>query len=244
MLRRFRIGKLKTIHVGCGGPPKPCNLAEGTAPDDVDWNMWVGPSAYRGYSEVLCPKGMHKHFPQFRVYREYAGGALADMGAHHFDIAQWAMEMDASGPTKIEPPNGDNPQSGLKFTYANGVEMIHGSKGGCTFEGTDGTIYVNRPVLESTPEDIVKTPLGEKERRVYTSNDHRRNWVDCVKSRKQPICPPEVGHRTASICHLANIGYWLKRPLNWDPAAEKFDDAEANKMLSRPPRDPWTYDIA
>ncbi len=235
-----RIGKLKTVHVGVGGPPKPCDLPTQEKPDNVNWDLWIGPAPMRGYNEILCPKGIHNHYPAFRHYEEFAGGGLADMGAHHFDIAQWAMEMDASGPTTIEPPKEGAGK--LKFTYTSGVEMFHGGPGGCTFEGSEGTIYVDRGKLESNPSEILKTPLGEKDRRVYPSNNHVRNWLDCVKSRKDPICTAEIGHRTASVCHLANLGYKLRRKLTWDPAKEQFvNDAEANKLTARKPREGWEY---
>ncbi len=120
-----RIGTLKRIRIGVGGPAKACDLPTEEVPVGTDWDMWVGPAPMRGYNEILCPKGVHKHFPAWRSYREFAGGGLADMGAHHFDIAQWAMKMDASGPTKIIPPTSKDSDSGLRFVYANGVEMIH-----------------------------------------------------------------------------------------------------------------------
>ena len=239
LIRNGRIGRVKTVRVGVGGPPVPCDLSEEPVPDGTDWNMWLGQAPWRGYNEILCPKGIHHHFPDFRKYREYAGGSLADMGAHHFDIAQWALEMDNSGPVKIEPPEGEE-TSGLKFTYADGVEMFHGGPSGCTFEGEEGTIYVDRSKLDSTPEEIVNTPLGEQDRRVEPSSDHGRNWLDAIKSRKTPIASAEVGHRSATVCHLANLGYQLRRPLEWDPEQERFvDDEEANGLLNREPRDPW-----
>jgi predicted dehydrogenase len=240
MIWAGRIGKLKTIRIGVGASPKPCDLPAHEQPENVNWDLWLGPAPQRAYNEILCPKGIHSHFPAFRQYEEYAGGSLADMGAHHFDIAQWAMEMDSSGPVTVEPPaKGD---SGLKFTYANGVEMFHGGPSGCTFEGTEGTIRVDRDLLESDPPEILKTPLGENARRVYPSNNHLRNWIDCVKSRKETICPAETGHRTASVCHLANIGYQLRRKLTWDPAKEQFvDDSDANALNTRKPRAGWEY---
>ena len=162
------------------------------------------------------------------------------MGAHHFDIAQWALEMDGSGPTTIEPPKEGS--SGLKFTYANGIEMFHGGPGGCTFEGTEGTISVDRGHLKSNPAEILKKPLSSEARQVYPSSNHRRNWLDCVKSRKDPICTAETGHRAASVCHLANIGYKLRRKLTWDPAKEHFvNDEEANKLVTRKARAGWEY---
>lgn len=235
-----RIGKLKTVRVGVGGPPKPCDLPAQETPKNVAWDLWLGPAPMRPYNEILCPKGVHNHFPAFRHYAEYAGGALADIGAHHFDIAQWALDMDASGPALIEPPAEGT--KGLKFTYASGVEMFHGGPSGCTFEGTKGTISVGRGHLTSNPGDILKKPLTDSDRRVYASSNHLRNWIDCVKNRKDPICTAETGHRTASICHLANIGYQLRRKLQWDPAKEQFvNDAEANKLVGREARDGWEY---
>jgi len=239
LIRSGRIGKVKTVRIGVGDPAVPCDLPEEAVPDGTDWDRWLGPSPKRGYHHELCPKGVHDHFPAWRRYREYAGGGLADMGAHHFDIAQWALAMDGSGPVKIEPPAGKE-NTGLKFTYANGVEMFHGGPSGCTFEGADGTIYVDRGKLESKPEEIVKTPPGDKDVRLYRADNHRKNWLECVRSGKEPACPAEVGHRSASVCHLANLGYQLRRPLRWDPAKERFlDDAEANQLVDRAMREPW-----
>jgi predicted dehydrogenase len=240
MIWAGRIGEIKTIRIGVGASPKPCDLPTQEQPDNVNWDLWLGPAPLRGYNEVLCPKGLHNHFPAFRHYEEYAGGLLADMGAHHFDIAQWAMDMDGSGPVTVEPPaKGD---TGLKFTYANGVEMFHGGPSGCTFEGTEGRIYVDRSRLESDKEEILKSPLAADARRAIESKDHLRNWLDCIKTRAEPICTVETGHRTATVCHLANIGYKLRRKLTWDPAAERFtDDTEANALTIRKPRDGWAH---
>jgi len=246
MIHAGRIGDIKTIRIGVGEPSVPCNLPDQPTPDNVHWDLWLGPAPLRAYHEELCPKGLHNHFPAFRKYEEYAGGGLADMGAHHFDIAQWAMDMDTSGPVSIEPPA--NGITGLKFTYANGVEMFHGGPSGCTFVGTKGTLSVDRNRLESDPPEIVTTPLagidgGTGSTPTPWPKNHLRNWLDCLRTREEPICSAETGHRTASICHLANIGYKLRRKLTWDPAKESFtDDAEANALTSRKPRDGWAYD--
>jgi len=237
LVRNGRIGKLKTIRIGVGGPAKPCDLPTQTVPDWIDWDTWLGPAPERGYNEILCPKGLHNHFPAWRAYQEFAGGQVADMGAHHFDIAQWALDMDHSGPVEVIPP--EKGEKGLRFVYANGVEMIHGGEADCVFVGEHGTIRASRGKLESDPTEIVKTPIGEKEWRCYPSSNHKRNWVECVRSRKQTICPAEVGHRSATVCHLGNIGYRLRKLLRWDPVKERFDDAEANKLVSREPRAKW-----
>ncbi len=238
-VRNGRIGKLKTIRIGVGGPAVPCDLPTKEVPAGTDWDAWLGPAPERGYNEILCPKGVHSHFPAWRNYREYGGGALNDMGAHHFDIAQWALDMDGSGPVKIEPPSGKE-KTGLKFTYANGVEMFHGGPADCAFEGSEGTILVWRDKIQCMPEKILKDRLGGNDFRVYPSNNHRQNWLQCIRSRKVTICPAEVGHRSGTVCHLGNIGYRLGRPLQWDPVKERFvDDDDANKLLYREPREKW-----
>lgn len=245
-----RIGKLKTIRIGVGGPAVPCDLPTQEVPKGTDWDTWLGPAPERGYNEILCPKGVHGHFPAWRNYREYAGGALADMGAHHFDIAQWALKMDGSGPTQVIPPSDPKATSGLKFVYANGVEIIHNQfekgqdgkpiQADCVFEGTDGIILVSRSGISSLPDTILKDPLGDKAERVYPSSNHHTNWLECIKSGKPTICTAETGQRSATICHLGNIGYRLNRKLTWDPAKEKFvDDAAADKELTREPRAKW-----
>lgn len=240
-----RIGKVKTIRIGVAGPPRPCDLPAQEKPEGTDWEMWTGPAPLRDYNDALCPRGVHTHFPAWRMYREYAGGGLADMGAHHFDIAQWALEMDGSGPVEILPPENREQEHGLRFVYANGVEMIHNEfegdvKADCVFEGTEGTILVSRSGISSRPESILNEPLGESARRVIASTNHHENWIAAIRSGQETICPAEVGHRSATICHLANIGYRLRRSLQWDPERETFArDSEANALLTREPRGEW-----
>jgi predicted dehydrogenase len=238
LVRNGRVGKLKRINIGVGGPAKACDLGEQEVPAGTDWEFWLGPAPKRPYNEVLCPKGIHGHFPAWRNYQEYAGGGLADMGAHHFDIAQWALDMDKSGPVKIVPPEkGD---SGLVFVYGNGVEMVHGGNVDCEFIGDKGVVRASRGGINSDPAELVKTPIGDTEFHVYPSNNHRRNWIECIRNGKQTICPAEVGHRSASICHLGNIGYRLRKTLTWDPVKEEFvNDSEANKLTTREPREMW-----
>ncbi len=239
-----RIGELKRIRIGVGGPAKPCDLPTEDVPPGTDWNMWVGPAPMRGYNQILCPQGVHNHFPLWRSYQEYAGGALADMGAHHFDIAQWAMKTDTSGPVKIIPP-GKNAESGLKFIYSSGIEMIHNQfeddvKADCVFEGTKGMLLVSRGGISTRPSSILEEPLTDSDQRVMKSSNHHQNWIDAIRTGADCICTAEIGHRSAAICHLGNIGYRLGRELNWDPKAEKFaGDEEANKHLWREPRAEW-----
>lgn len=238
-VRSGRIGAVRTVRVGVGGPARPCDLPAEQTPEGVDWEMWNGPSPARAFNSILCPNNIHNHFPAWRNYREYAGGMLADMGAHHFDIAQWALNMDSSAPTEIHPPErGD---TGLRFVYANGVEMFHGGRSGCTFEGADGTIYVDRDRIESTPRTILEQPLGERDFGLpAVGTNHRQNWLDCIRSRQRPVADVEIGCRSAQVCQLGNIGYQLRRALRWDPEREEFlRDDEANRLRSRENRAPW-----
>jgi predicted dehydrogenase len=244
------IGKVKTIRIGVGGPSRPCDLPAQEAPEGTDWDAWLGPAPERPYHSDLCPKGVHSHFPAWRVYQEYAGGQVADMGAHHFDIAQWALKMDGSGPVEVIPPERPKADRGLKLVYADGTVMIHNEfekgkdgrevRADCVFEGTDGTVLVGRGQLEVRFRDGNKVGFPDKAQRVMPSNSHHSNWLEAIRDSKPTICPPEVGHRSASVCHLVNIGYHLGRKLKWDPAKEVFvGDAKANKELSREPREKW-----
>lgn len=257
-IRNGRIGELKQVYVGVGGPPYPCDLPEEDLPPGIDWEAWLGPAPMRGFNQVLCPIGVHNHFPRWRDYTEYAGGPLSDIGAHHFDIAQWAMDMDDSGPISVTPPDDPKATQGAKYQYANGVEMFHGTyahpgmkdpktgeqvqpKNGCHFIGTDGYIFVDRREIQSYPAKILETPLSDSDWRLpEIGSSHMRNWVDCIRSGEKPVADVEIGHRTNTVCMLANLAYQLERPLKWDPKTETFaDDKEANSLISQKDREPW-----
>ncbi|VTS08918.1 Gfo/Idh/MocA family protein [Tuwongella immobilis] len=239
-IRAGALGDVKTVRVGVGAPNKPCDLPEQPIPAGTDWDRWLGPAPKRGYNEILCPKGVHGHFPAWRNYREYAGGGLADMGAHHFDIAQWALGMDDSGPVTIESPAG-NADSGLRYVYANGIEMFHGGPSGCTFEGTLGKLYVDRGVIQATPAALLEQFLAKRGVSAAPT-DHKRDWIDCIRKGGTPACPASVGHRSATVCHLGNIGYQLRRKLTWDPVKEQFvNDDAANALVDPAMREGWAF---
>jgi predicted dehydrogenase len=240
LVRSGRIGKVKTVNVNVGSPSKWCDLPEEQPEAGLDWDRWLGPAPKRPYNSVLSPRGVYLHFPNWRNYREYSGGMMTDWGAHHFDIAQWGLGMDDSGPVEIIPPEDPKAARGLRYLYANGVEVVHGPGGSVNFVGTDGEITVNRGKLQSMPEGIIKDPLGEKDVHLYKSPGHQRDWLDCVRSRKRPICDVEIGARSVTVCHLGNLAYWNHRKLRWDPKTWQFvGDAEANRWLDRERRDPW-----
>jgi predicted dehydrogenase len=229
LVRNGRIGRVLTVHVGVGGPSRWCDLPEEAAELGLDWDRWLGPAPLRPYHSVLSPRGVHGHFPQWRAYREYSGGTLTDMGAHHFDIAQWALGMDESGPLEVHPSRDGSKDSGARFVYASGVEVVHGGPSGVTFVGTGGMIQVDRDRLTSVPDGIASEPLGESDARLPVWPDHHANWLACIGTRERPICDAEIGARSVTVCHLANLAYWHGRALKWDPARWEFPgDAEAN----------------
>lgn len=241
MVRSGRIGQLKSINVSVGGPSTDCYLPAEPVPPGVDWDLWLGPAPFRPYHSVLCPPPSFTGFPHWRSYRDYSGGGMTDWGAHHFDIAQWALGMDQSGPVEIIPPDGKDVKL-LTYRYANGVEMYHGGGGrGVLFHGTEGKIEVTRGYLQTTPGTIMQKPIAASEVHLYHSPGHYDDWLRCIGTRQRPICDVEVGCRSVTVCHLGNIAYRLKRPLKWDPVNEQFvGDADANRWIDRPKRAPWT----
>ena len=165
---------------------------------------------------------------------------MTDWGAHHFDIAQWGLGMDHSGPVEIIPPEDPKAGRGLRYLYANGVEMLHGDSGGVLFIGSEGKILVNRGKFEATPHALGEAPLPDNAIRLYKSTNHLSDFISCMRTRKKPICDVEIGCRSVTVCHLGNLAYWNHRHLKWDPAKEQFiGDAEANQWLDRPKRGGW-----
>jgi predicted dehydrogenase len=232
LVRNGRIGKLQTINVGVGGPSTERWTKEEPMPEGVDWEMWLGPAPLKPFSQ-------HR-MQSWRDYRDYSGGAMTDWGAHHFDIAQWGLGMDGSGPTEIIPAN-PVAKTPLTYKYDTGVTVFHGGANGVKFTGSDGIVEVNRGYLQSWPEDIIKAPIGSSDIRLYTSNDHRGDWINCIKTRQRPICDVAIGASSVIVCHIGNIATWLGRPLKWNPQREEFiGDSEANRWKDRPKRAPWS----
>ncbi|MFO7901497.1 MAG: Gfo/Idh/MocA family oxidoreductase [Pirellulaceae bacterium] len=245
LVRNGYIGEIERVEVSVGGPPKPCDLPGEKMEPGLDWDRWLGPAPMRKYNAILSPRGMHDHFPRWRNYREYGGGGMTDWGAHHFDIAQWGLGMDDSGPVEIVPPEDPGSGSGVTFVYNNGVKVVHGGRGGVTFFGTEGEIFVNRGKQESKPEGLFDKEIGEDEIHLYEApsgghGGHRQDWVNCVLSRKQPNCPIEVGARTVAVCHLGNIVYLHAeelggKSLKWDPRKWEFlGNEKANQWRDYP----------
>jgi len=234
MVRSGRIGEIRKVHVNVGGPSRPCDLpGQPLPPNVVDWDMWLGQAPWRPYHERIV-RG-------WRPYRDYSGGGMTDWGHHHFDIVQWALDKDDSGPLEVIPPNGKDVRR-LTYIYEGGIEVYHGGAQGAqiVFHGTEGRIGVDRGQLWTDPPNLKAKPIGAGEVRLYRSRGHKGNWVECMRTRRLPICDVEIGCRSVTVCHIGNIAYRLKRPLKWDPAAERFvGDEDANRLLRRTKREPW-----
>jgi len=250
-VRSGRIGKVKSVKVGLSGvnyveKAKPITVPDGEPPTELNYDMWLGPAPQRPYNKNRV------HY-LFRFFWDYAGGQMTNWGAHHLDIAQWGLGMDDGGPVEIVGSGIYNaeklyetPQKfDVTYKYANGVviDCSGGTgkyKGGTLFEGEKGSIFVSRGNVESTPEEVLDQPLDEKSVRLYASEDHHQNWLDCIKNRKDPICSVDVGHRSATVCHLGNIAVRTGKKVNWDPKKQEIvGDAELAKWVSRPYRAPW-----
>lgn len=237
------VGEISKVIVSVGDPARACDLPEEPLPDYLDWDRWLGPAQMRPYNQVLSPPIEQDHFPLWRDYREYGGGILADWGAHMFDIAQWGLGMDDSGPVKFIPPQDPAAKRGMQMIYANGIEMVHEDfdRGWAVrFIGSEGSLDISRQFLDSKPEKIAQTEIRSSDKRLYLSENHYQDWIDAIKNRSKPVAHAEIGHRTSSVCNLANISYQLHRTLEWDPVNEKFaGDSEANKLRTKKYRKPY-----
>lgn len=245
LVRNGYIGEIVEVNVSVGEPVKHCSLPVQEVPATLDWNEWVGPSFYRGYHEDLAPKVGDARWAWWRGYRDFGGGLITDWGAHMFDIVQWALDMDESGPVQFIPPS-EPAEYGLKMRYANGIVVNHKkwTEGNAVqFVGKEGRIEVARGSIKTFPnEGLATAELKSTDKRVYLSTNHYQDWVDAIRNRKKPISDVEVGHRTASVCNITNIAYELQRPLLWNPASETFTgDPGASLMLTRAYRGKWDF---
>lgn len=258
LVRNGRLGRLQRIHVflppdhGSGDPQQT------PVPAGFDHDTWLGPTAAVPYAEAgVHPRSAADGKPDFSrpgwlQIRRYCLGMITGWGSHMNDIAQWGHGGDADGGPVAIAATAEFPQRGLfdvhtKFRaegrYADGVELVQetGNPAGVRFVGERGWIFVQRGKLEAEPAALLQEPLGDGELRLPVSPDHYRNWLDCVRSGTDPICPVEVGHRSNTVCVITHIAMQLGRKLTWDPRAERFvgDDA-ANALLDYEHRAPWT----
>lgn len=246
LVRNGRIGKLVKVESNLPTGPVGGPFKSEPPPSDLNWDMWQGQTPDTEYVK-------ERTHGSFRWWIEYSGGMLTDWGAHHNDIAQWGMGTDRTGPISVEGVGRGNmvghncystfPEFDLTFMYPNGVPLRVTNQGsnGVKFQGENGWIFVTRGKIEASDPKLLEEPLPADAVRLYNSNDHMGNFLDGIRTRKQPICDAEIGHRSVSICHLANICLRLGgNKLEWDPEREEFkNNPAANAMLSRPARKPW-----
>jgi len=251
LVRNGRIGALQRVEVGLGSKP-PCDpQPTQPVPAGFDYDRWLGPAPAAPYTEKRC------HW-NFRWILDYSGGQLTDNGAHHIDIAHWGMDVDRTGPVRVTGV-GEFPDDGLwnaavhfdfTATYANGLAM-HVDSGrkyamGVRFVGDRGWVFVSRSALKASPASLLRETIGPNEihlsrPRGDNRQGHRRDFLDCVKSRAETITPIEIGQRSITVAHLANIAMILGREVRWDPATERIiGDETASRMCARSPREPWT----
>ena len=250
IVREGALGKISLMKAHVGEGPKPYNLPRQEVPKGLDWDLWLGPLDTKWYynhelNPLLDADGRDECWGAWRWYQGMGGGYTTDWGAHMFDIGQWAIGKDGSGPVEILPPSA-SPYDCLTFRYDNGIEMTQqkfdGGKLGIKIIGENGWIQVCRgEFLASSPEFM---PKKVDEKAVYETNvPHYQIFIDCIRSRRDPNVPVEVGHSSCTVCTLGNIAYELDRPLQWNPIVQKFvDDAEATKRLHYDYRKPYTLD--
>jgi predicted dehydrogenase len=255
LVRNGALGKLTSVKVGLPGPNfKGPAVADSDPPKALNYDLWLGPAPQRPFNE----KRVHY---LFRFFWDYSGGQQTNFGAHDLDIAQWALGMDESGPVKIEGSATFNknkwfetPETAkLAYTYANGVQVLcslgaGGYPGGVTFEGEKGTIAVRRgniTVMLNGEKVADPYKLSTGDVKLYVSKGHHADWLECIKTRKNPICDVEIGHRSATVCHLGNIAIRSGKAIEWDPKTETItNDKEAATMTTRPYRSPWKLGAA
>lgn len=256
LIREGGIGKISKVIAYNYPSPWEGKLPAQKIPDGLDWDMWCGPVEPVPFNQDLY---LPRANPGWLSFRPYSGGEMTGWGSHGLDQIQCALGMDESGPVEIwteggkfNPPTYTQPESQKRgdgittdpkvfYRYANGVIVEPGeaaTMGGAIFIGEKGTVTIKRGFLESDPEELAIDVLRRRPRDF--NDNHMKNWLDCIKTRERPIADVEIGHRSATMCHLGNIARWTGRKLRWDPVKEEFvGDKEANQYLDRERRKPW-----
>lgn len=247
LVRSGRIGTIRKVEVGI--PTRPGRVRDWSpmdVPEGFDYDMWLGPAPREPYHKDRC------HY-NFRFVTDYSGGDITNWGAHYLDIAQWGLDADASGPLAVRGKGSRHVGAlhdcffdiDVHYDFPGGVDLhLHTGGGGTKFIGDDGWVFVNRGKIQTHPASLVREGIGAGDVHLRRSRGgHMEGWLEAMRTRDETelVAPVEVGHRTATLCHLANISMELQRELRWNPAAERFEnDTQANRMRTRPSRAPWS----
>ncbi len=261
LVRNGAIGKVERVECSFGDPGIPYDLKEEPMEPGLDWDLWLGPAQKAVYNSELSPRGLHNHFPHWRRFREFGGGAVTDWGAHHLDIAQWGLNMDNSGPVEVRPPESADAKRGAVLVYANGVTVTHKDGFGVDFFGTEGEVQVNRgkftfsrngkSLFKFTKKEDgssceTQVALAEREYlkdakvRLYVSKNHIDDFLNSVQTRQKPITSEIVGGRSSICCNLMNQSYYHHAKILWDPQKLCLRDGSGDpSWLTRDYRAPW-----
>jgi predicted dehydrogenase len=268
LVRNGRVGDLRHVEIGLPGDPSGPDAPEMPVPKGFNYDAWLGSTPVVYYTEMRAHPQEGFGRPGWLRCEQFGAGMITGWGAHHVDTAHWGMNMEYTGPVEVWG-TAEFPTHGLwdvhgKFethaVYANGVTMaISGDyPNGIKFYGSKGWIFVTRdeqttptdtggkkeaiqPLVASDPK-ILDSVIGPSEIHLYQSDDQHGNWLDCIRTRRQPIAPVEIGHRACSTCLIHHIAMKAKRRLYWDPQKERFkNDDAANALLSRPQRAPYVF---
>ncbi len=259
LVQQGRLGQLKIVYVNFPGVNPEVSLPPEEAPAGLDWDLWLGPAPWRPFHSRFHKYGKPERVVPWYFYRDFSAGNLTTNAVHNFDVVQWALGMDESGPVEITAPETGLVPS-LTYRYANGVLLQVDWKldpkkhfvpqgwdvetkienFGAVFVGDQGWIHVGRQgYLRSFPEKIISDWSGRPDE-THPIPDHHRNWLECIRTRQRPACDVAIGARSTIVAHLGCIAHWTGRTLHWDPAKEEFiGDDEANRMRSRAMRQPW-----
>lgn len=251
LTRNERIGKLHTIHVWLPQDQGEGNAEPMPVPKNLDYDFWLGPKPQAPFTEDRVHPQIGYSRPGWIQVEEYCRGMITGWGSHMNDTAQWGNGTDGTGLVEIEA-KAEFPDRGLfdvhttfraEGKYANGVRLLMetGDPAGVRFEGDRGFVLVQRGAIEASDREMLREKIGDDETRLYRSVNHMKDFLECMRSRKDPVAPAEAGHRSNSICVITHIAMKLGRKLLWDPEAERFlNDDEANRWLDYPHREPWT----
>jgi len=267
LVRNGRIGKLHTVKIGLPGDPGGPDALEMPIPKSLNYDMWLGSTPEVPYKEIGVHPQVGYSRPGWLRLEQYGAGMITGWGQHHYDSAAWGMNTEHTGPISVEAI-ASFPKSGLwnvhgdfmvKHEYENGISVLTsgGYTNGVRYEGSEGWIFVSRgsytasasdptdkekssKALNASDPKILESVIGANETHLYKIDEQHGNWLDCIETRKAPISPVDIGHRSCSVCLISHVAMKIPRKLEWNPKTEMFvNDNEANAFLSRPQRKPY-----